>query len=47
MDFRNVIFMFLCIALSVLFYYPFFKVYEKQAIEKELKEAEEEEDFEW
>lgn len=47
MDFRNVIFMFLCIALSVLIYYPFFKVYEKQAVEKETKEAEEEDDFEW
>lgn len=47
MDFRNVIFMFFCIALSVLTYYPFFKAYEKQAVEKELKEAEEEDDFEW
>lgn len=47
MDFRNVIFMFLCIALSVLIYYPFFKVYEKQAVEKETKEAEGEDDFEW
>ena len=36
-----------CIALSVLIYYPFFKVYEKQAVEKETKEAEEEDDFEW
>ena len=44
MDFRNVIFMFLCIALSVVTYYPFFKVYEKQAVEKELKEAEEEDE---
>ena len=47
MDFRNVIFMFLCIALSVVFYYPFFKIYEKQLVEEELKETEEEDDFEW
>lgn len=47
MDFRNVIFMFLCVALSAVLYYPFFKVYEKQLVEKELKEAEEEDDFEW
>lgn len=47
MDFRNVIFMFLCIGLSVLTYYPFFKVYEKQAIAAEIKEAEEEDEFEW
>lgn len=47
MDFRNVIFMFLCIALSIVFYYPFFKIYEKQLVEEELKETEEEDDFEW
>ncbi len=47
MDFRNVIFMFLLIALSAIIYYPFFKVYEKVAVEQEKKEVEEEEDFEW
>lgn len=47
MDMRNVIFMFLCIVLSVIIYYPFFKTYEKVAVQKEIEEAKEEEDFEW
>lgn len=47
MDIRNVIFMFLCIGLSVVIYYPFFKTYEKVAVQKEIEEAKEEEDFEW
>ena len=47
MDIRNVIFMFLCVALSMVIYYPFFKAYEKIAIQKEIEEAKEEEDFEW
>ena len=48
MDYRNVIFMFLLIGLSVLIYYPFFKAYEKLAIEQEeAKAKEEEEEFEW
>lgn len=47
MDIRNVLFMFLCIAFSVLMYYPFFKAYEKVAVQQELEEAKEEEDFEW
>lgn len=47
MEFQKCDFMFLCIALSVVFYYPFFKIYEKQLVEEELKETEEEDDFEW
>ena len=35
LDFRNVIFMFVLIGISVAVYYPFFKVYEKSLIEKE------------
>lgn len=42
-DFRNLIFMFLMIALSVLIYLPFYKVYEKVEIEREAAEAQEEE----
>lgn len=38
-DFRNVIFMFLLIALSVLIYLPFYKVYEKVELEKEAQEV--------
>ena len=35
LDIRNVIFMFVLIAISVAVYYPFFKIYEKSLIEKE------------
>lgn len=42
-DFRNVIFMFLLIGLSVLIYLPFYKVYEKVELEKEAQEVAEEE----
>ena len=35
LDFRNVIFMFVLVAISVAVYYPFFKIYEKSLIEKE------------
>jgi len=35
LDFRNVIFMCVLIAISVAVYYPFFKVYEKSLMEKE------------
>ena len=35
LDLRNVIFMFVLIAISVAVYYPFFKIYEKSLIEKE------------
>lgn len=35
LDIRNVIFMFVLIAISVAVYYPFFKVYEKSLAEKE------------
>ena len=35
LDIRNVIFMFVLIAISVVVYYPFFKVYEKSLLEKE------------
>lgn len=37
LDVRNVIFMLALVALSVAVYYPFFKVYEKQLIEKNAK----------
>lgn len=47
MDIKNVLFMFLCIAFSVVMYYPFFKAYEKVAVQKEIEEAKEEEEFEW
>ena len=39
LDFRNVIFMCVLIAISVAVYYPFFKVYEKSLAEKEGVEA--------
>lgn len=35
LDFRNIIFMFILIGISIAVYYPFFKVYEKSLIEKE------------
>lgn len=35
LDIRNVIFMFVLVAISVVVYYPFFKVYEKALLEKE------------
>ena len=35
LDFRNIIFMFILLAISVAVYYPFFKVYERSLIEKE------------
>ena len=35
LDIRNVIFMFVLVAISVAVYYPFFKIYEKSLIEKE------------
>ncbi len=35
LDFRNVIFMCVLIAISIVVYYPFFKVYEKSLAEKE------------
>ena len=35
LDIRNVIFMFVLIAISVVVYYPFFKVYEKNTLEHE------------
>ena len=42
-DFRNLIFMFLLIALSVLIYLPFYKVYEKIELKNEAAMLEEEE----
>ena len=36
LDIRNVIFMFVLIAISVAVYYQFFKIYEKSLIEKEV-----------
>ena len=38
LDFRNVIFMCVLVAISVAVYYPFFKVYEKSIDEKEDQE---------
>ena len=38
LDFRNVIFMCVLVAISVAVYYPFFKVYEKSIDEKENQE---------
>lgn len=35
LDFRNVIFMLVIVALSVAVYYPFFKIYENSILEKE------------
>ena len=35
LDIRNVIFMIVLIAISMIVYYPFFKVYEKSLAEKE------------
>lgn len=35
LDWRNIIFMFVLVGISVLVYYPFFKVYEKSLMEKE------------
>ena len=35
LDIRNVIFMFVLIAISVAVYYPFFKVYEKNTMDHE------------
>lgn len=35
LDFRNIIFMFILLAISDAVYYPFFKVYERSLIEKE------------
>lgn len=35
LDFRNVIFMLVLIAISIVVYYPFFKVYEKSLAQKE------------
>lgn len=36
LDFRNVVFSFIIIAVNVFIYYPFFKIYEKNVIKKEL-----------
>lgn len=47
MDFRNVLFMFLCIGISFVMFYPFFKSYEKIAIAQENEIIQEEEEFEW
>lgn len=46
MDFRNVLFMVLCIGISFVMFYPFFKSYEKIAIAQENEVVEEEEEFE-
>lgn len=35
LDFRNVIFTFILVGLSILIYYPFFKVYEKNTLQME------------
>lgn len=46
-DYRNVIFMILLVVVSAVLYYPFFKVYEKVAVQEEIETAKEEENFEW
>lgn len=35
LDIRNVIFMFVILAISVAVYYPFFKIYEKKYLNEE------------
>lgn len=35
MDFKNVIFVFVLVAISMLIYYPFFKIYEKNMLKQE------------
>ncbi|MGL5713544.1 MAG: PTS sugar transporter subunit IIC [Paraclostridium sp.] len=39
MDIMNVVFVFALVAISAVIYYPFFKVYEKNMIKKELEES--------
>ena len=45
MDIRNVLFVFILVAISIVVYYPFFKVYEGNMIKKEIEENNEEDDF--
>lgn len=45
MDIRNVLFVFVLVAISIVVYYPFFKVYEGNMIKKEIEENNEEDDF--
>lgn len=45
MDIRNVIFVCALVLISIVIYYPFFKVYEGNMIRKELEEVNEDEDF--
>ncbi|CEN75687.1 PTS system [[Clostridium] sordellii] len=45
MDIKNVLFTFVLVAISIVVYYPFFKVYEGNMIKKEIEENNEEDDF--
>ncbi|CEP82597.1 PTS transporter subunit EIIC [Paraclostridium sordellii] len=45
MDIKNVLFVFVLVAISIVVYYPFFKVYEGNMIKKEIEENNEEDDF--
>ncbi|GAA0103016.1 PTS sugar transporter subunit IIC [Paraclostridium bifermentans] len=45
MDIRNIIFVCALVLISIVTYYPFFKVYEGNMIKKELEETNEDEDF--
>ena len=40
LDWRNFVFVFLMFPIIYLVYYPFFKIYEKQCLEKEKAEEE-------
>ncbi len=45
MDIKNVLFVFVLVAISIATYYPFFKVYEGNMIKKELEESHLDDDF--
>lgn len=45
MDIRNVMFVFVLVIISIVIYYPFYKVYEGNMVRKELDESKSEEDF--
>lgn len=45
MDIKNVLFVFVLVAISIATYYPFFKVYEGNMIKKELEESNLDDDF--
>lgn len=45
MDIRNVLFVFILVLISIVTYYPFFKVYEGNMIKKEQEESDLDDDF--